>query len=82
MPNRPIGAGLLSKADLVTGMVGEFPELQGIMGGYYAEKAPKIWNGAIVGPAIKTHYQPKGPSDAVPTGIVAIAVALAESWTC
>ncbi|NNM57289.1 glycine--tRNA ligase subunit beta [Acidocella sp.] len=71
-------AGLLCKADLVTDMVGEFPELQGVMGGYYAERAPKGWDGAIVGPAIKTHYQPKGPSDAVPTGTVAIAVALAD----
>ena len=71
-------AGLLCKADLVTGMVGEFPELQGVMGGYYAERAPKGWDGAIVGPAIKTHYQPKGPSDAVPVGDAAIAVALAD----
>jgi glycyl-tRNA synthetase beta chain len=71
-------AGLLSKADLVTGMVGEFPELQGIMGGYYAEKNPRGWDGNIVGPAIKTHYQPKGPSDAVPTGTVAVSVALAD----
>jgi glycyl-tRNA synthetase beta chain len=71
-------AGKLAKADLVTGMVGEFPELQGIMGGYYAEKARKDWDGAIVGPAIKTHYQPKGPSDDVPTGTVAASVALAD----
>jgi glycyl-tRNA synthetase beta chain len=71
-------AGLLCKADLVTGMVGEFPELQGVMGGYYAEKNPMHWNGAVVGPAIKTHYQPKGPSDAVPTGTVAVSVALGD----
>jgi glycyl-tRNA synthetase beta chain len=71
-------AGRLSKADLVTGMVGEFPELQGIMGGYYAEKNPRGWDGTIVGPAIKTHYQPKGPSDPVPTGLVAVCVALAD----
>jgi glycyl-tRNA synthetase beta chain len=71
-------AGLLSKADLVTGMVGEFPELQGIMGGYYAERHMRGWEGAVVGPAIKTHYQPKGPSDAVPTGIVPVSVALAD----
>ena len=71
-------AGRLSKADLVTGMVGEFPELQGVMGGYYAERNPRFWNGAIVGPAIKTHYQPKGPNDDVPTGIVAVSVALAD----
>jgi glycyl-tRNA synthetase beta chain len=71
-------AGRLSKADLVTGMVGEFPELQGVMGGYYAERNPRFWNGAIVGPAIKTHYQPKGPNDEVPSGIVAVSVALAD----
>ncbi|MDR3505782.1 MAG: glycine--tRNA ligase subunit beta [Acidocella sp.] len=67
-------AGLLAKADLVTGMVGEFPELQGIMGGYYATRT----RGPVVGGAISTHYQPKGPSDAVPVGTVAVAVALAD----
>ncbi len=64
-------AGLLCKADLVTGMVGEFPELQGIMGGYYAlEPAVKE--------AISTHYQPKGPSDEVPHGTIPCVVALAD----
>jgi glycyl-tRNA synthetase beta chain len=76
--NQARHAGLLCKADLVTGMVGEFPELQGIMGGYYAEKNPRGWDGAAVGPAIKTHYQPKGPSDDVPEGVVAVSVALAD----
>jgi glycyl-tRNA synthetase beta chain len=72
-------AGLLCKTDLVTGMVGEFPELQGLMGGYYAERdSSNSPNNAIVGDAIKTHYQPKGPSDAVPTGTVAVSVALAD----
>ncbi|MDE8343688.1 MAG: glycine--tRNA ligase subunit beta, partial [Acidocella sp.] len=71
-------AGRLCKADLVTGMVGEFPELQGIMGGYYAAHMMRGRDGSIIGPAIKTHYQPKGPSDAVPTGIVAVSVALAD----
>jgi glycyl-tRNA synthetase beta chain len=71
-------AGLLCKADLVTGMVGEFPELQGVMGGYYAERRPNGWDGALIGPAIKTHYQPKGPSDAVPSGTVPVALALAD----
>ena len=71
-------AGRLAKADLVTGMVGEFPELQGIMGGYYAEHSYRGWDGRIVGPAIRTHYQPKGPSDDVPTGVIAISVALAD----
>ena len=59
-------------------MVGEFPELQGIMAGYYAEQTPQGWVGAVVGPAIKSHYQPKGPGDAVPTGTVAVSVALAD----
>jgi glycyl-tRNA synthetase beta chain len=66
-----VQAGRLCKADLVTGMVGEFPELQGIMGGYYADDP-------AVGAAICTHYQPKGPSDAVPETKVACAVALAD----
>ena len=64
-------AGRLCKADLVTGMVGEFPELQGIIGGYYADDRE-------VGAAIRTHYQPKGPGDAVPEGDIACAVALAD----
>jgi glycyl-tRNA synthetase beta chain len=71
-------AALLCKADLVTGMVGEFPELQGVMGGYYAEQNPNGWDGAAVGQAIKTHYQPKGPTDFVPEGIVSISLALAD----
>jgi glycyl-tRNA synthetase beta chain len=71
-------AGWLAKADLVTGMVGEFPELQGIMGAYYAERNYKAWDPSIVGPAIRTHYQPKGPNDEVPHGVVATAVALAD----
>ncbi len=66
-----VQAGRLCKADLVTGMVGEFPELQGIMGGYYADDP-------AVGAAISTHYQPKGPTDGVPEGEVACAVALAD----
>ena len=71
-------AGRLCKADLVTGMVGEFPELQGIMGSYYVEGRADVWDGAIIGPAIRTHYQPKGPNDEVPHGIIGCAVALAD----
>jgi glycyl-tRNA synthetase beta chain len=71
-------AGLLCKADLVTGMVGEFPELQGIMGGYYAERFMMGWDGSVIGPAIRTHYLPKGPSDPVPRGVIAASVALAD----
>ncbi|MCB8873577.1 glycine--tRNA ligase subunit beta [Acidisoma silvae] len=68
-------AAELAKADLTTGMVGEFPELQGVMGGYYA-----LHDGEseAVAAAIREHYQPKGPGDAVPTAPVSIAVALAE----
>jgi glycyl-tRNA synthetase beta chain len=69
-------AGLLCKADLVTGMVGEFPELQGVMGGYYAAKDPR--EGQAIGAAIRTHYQPKGQGDDVPHGIPAVSVALAD----
>jgi glycyl-tRNA synthetase beta chain len=71
-------AGALAKADLATGMVGEFPELQGIIGGYYAEKLPHGWGGAALSEAIRTHYLPKGPGDAVPHGIVPCSVALAD----
>ncbi|RTL63472.1 MAG: glycine--tRNA ligase subunit beta [Hyphomicrobiales bacterium] len=72
-------AAQLAKADLVSGMVGEFPELQGLMGRYYAEAGgikPEIAR------AIELHYKPKGPSDTVPLekdgDAVAIAVALAD----
>ncbi|MBV8614629.1 MAG: glycine--tRNA ligase subunit beta, partial [Acetobacteraceae bacterium] len=74
-PDRAERAAMLAKADLVTGMVGEFPELQGVMGRYYAlhDREP-----AEVADAIRDHYAPKGPSDAVPTAPVSIAVALAD----
>jgi glycyl-tRNA synthetase beta chain len=72
-------AAQLAKADLVSGMVGEFPELQGLMGRYYAEAAgakPEIAR------AIELHYKPKGPNDTVPRveegDAVAVAVALAD----
>ena len=70
-------AALLAKADLSTEMVGEFPELQGIMGRYYANNdglKPEIAN------AIAEHYKPVGPSDNVPTNPVSIAVALADKF--
>jgi glycyl-tRNA synthetase beta chain len=68
-------AAQLAKADLVTEMVGEFPELQGFMGRTYAalEKYP-----ADICAAIEEHYKPLGPSDIVPTNPVSIAVALAD----
>ena len=68
-------AALLAKADLVSGMVGEFPELQGVMGSYYAESDGED---ASVARAIRKHYAPKGPDDDVPDEPVSIAVALAE----
>src|SRR5690606_5145429 len=68
-------AALLCKADLVTEMVGEFPELQGLMGGYYAraEGLP-----AEVADAIRDHYKPVGQGDEVPTAPVTVAVSLAD----
>jgi glycyl-tRNA synthetase beta chain len=68
-------AALLCKADLVTGAVGEFPELQGLMGRYYA-LAEGIDHD--VADALRDHYRPLGPSDTVPTSSVAEAVALAD----
>ena len=72
-PTRAARAALLAKADLTTGMVAEFPELQGTMGGYYA-----AGEGADIAAAISTHYAPKGPTDPVPTAPVSVAVALAD----
>ncbi len=68
-------AARLAKADLASGMVGEFPELQGVMGRYYA-----LGQGDVprVAEAIGAHYRPLGPGDEVPREPVAIAVALAD----
>jgi len=68
-------AALLCKADLVSEMVGEFPEVQGLMGRYYATRQGE---NASVAAAIEEHYKPQGPSDIVPTDHVSIAVALAD----
>ncbi|MBX9882594.1 MAG: glycine--tRNA ligase subunit beta [Sphingomonas sp.] len=68
-------AALLCKADLVTGMVGEFPELQGVMGGYYAAAQGEH---PAVAAAIRDHYKPVGAGDDVPTEPVAVAVSLAD----
>nr|WP_321983543.1 glycine--tRNA ligase subunit beta [uncultured Lichenicoccus sp.] len=65
----------LAKADLLTGMVGEFPELQGVMGEYYAlhdGEAPEV------AAAIREHYQPRGAGDGVPHAPASVAVALAD----
>jgi glycyl-tRNA synthetase beta chain len=68
-------AALLAKADLTSGMVGEFPELQGIMGRYYALHEGEK---PTVADAIAEHYQPLGPNDRCPTSPVSMAVALAD----
>ncbi|PCG15249.1 MULTISPECIES: glycine--tRNA ligase subunit beta [Sphingomonas] len=68
-------AARLAKADLVTGMVGEFPELQGLMGGYYAAAQGED---AAVANAIRDHYKPVGQGDDVPTDPVTVAVSLAD----
>ncbi|WP_439814633.1 glycine--tRNA ligase subunit beta [Zavarzinia sp. CC-PAN008] len=68
-------AALLAKADLVSGMVGEFPELQGIMGRYYARLQGES---DTVAEAIAEHWQPQGPGDACPTAPVSVVVALAD----
>ncbi|CAH1655608.1 Glycine--tRNA ligase beta subunit [Hyphomicrobiales bacterium] len=74
-PNKAERAARLAKADLVTEMVGEFPELQGLMGRYYAEAQGED---AAVAAAVEDHYKPQGPSDRVPTDPVSVAVALAD----
>src|SRR3954471_16694758 len=68
-------AALLAKADLLTGMVGEFPELQGIMGSYYArhDREPEE-----VADAIEQHYRPRFAGDALPNSLIACSVALAD----
>ena len=68
-------AAKICKADLVTGMVGEFPDLQGIMGYYYAKDQGEKEEIAL---AIKEHYSPLGPNDIIPTAPVSVAIALAD----
>jgi len=79
-PNENLGtdvdrAALLAKADLLTDMVGEFPELQGVMGGYYARHDGER---AAVAEAIEDHYKPRFAGDALPRGDVGLIVALAD----
>ena len=74
-PDQAERAARLAKADLASAMVGEFPELQGVMGGYYAREAGEpeaVWQ------AVRDHYKPVGPSDSAPTAPVTVAVALAD----
>jgi glycyl-tRNA synthetase beta chain len=68
-------AARLAKADLLTEVVGEFPELQGLVGKYYAQEQGED---EAVAQAIEDHYSPKGPDDVVPADPVSIAVALAD----
>jgi glycyl-tRNA synthetase beta chain len=74
-PAKAERAAWLAKADLVTEMVGEFPELQGTMGRYYAEEQGED---EAVAHAIEDHYKPQGPNDLVPADPVSVAVALAD----
>ncbi|MFT8922446.1 glycine--tRNA ligase subunit beta [Acetobacter sp.] len=70
-------AAELSKTDLTTGMVGEFPELQGVMGGYYARhdgEQPEVAQ------AISEHYTPRGPGDEVPVAPVSVVLGLADRF--
>ncbi|HYZ21387.1 MAG TPA: glycine--tRNA ligase subunit beta, partial [Rhodopila sp.] len=74
-PAKAARAAALAKADLVSGMVGEFPELQGVMGRYYAlhdGEPPEVAD------AIRDHYAPRGPNEPAPSAPVSIAVALAD----
>ena len=68
-------AALLAKADLLTDMVGEFPELQGVMGGYYARHDGES---TAVSEAVEDHYKPRFAGDALPRGPVGLIVALAD----
>jgi len=74
-PAKAERAAWLAKTDLVTEMVGEFPELQGLMGRYYAEEQGED---EAVAHAIEDHYKPQGPNDLVPADPVSVAVALAD----
>jgi glycyl-tRNA synthetase beta chain len=74
-PDKVARAAELAKADLVTEVVGEFPETQGLMGRRYAELQGED---AEVAAAIEEHYKPQGPADRIPTAPVSVAVALAD----
>jgi glycyl-tRNA synthetase beta chain len=77
-PGKAARAAELCKADLLTEVVGEFPELQGLMGKYYAEAQGED---EAVAHACEDHYKPQGPSDFVPSDPVAVAVALADKMS-
>ena len=73
-PDTARRAAALAKVDLVSEMVGEFPELQGIMGGYYATAG----EASDVADALTQHYRPQGPSDEIPASLYGQIVALAD----
>lgn len=73
--NNAYVAANLSKADLASAMVGEFPELQGTMGGYYARLSGEP---DAIADAVRDHYKPQGPTDTVPVEPTTIAVSLAD----
>jgi len=75
LPAEADRAAVLAKADLLTDMVGEFPELQGIMGGYYARHDGETEAVAL---AVEDHYKPRFAGDALPRGEVGVVVALAD----
>ena len=78
-PELAAQAARLCKADLASAMVGEFPELQGVMGGYYAAALPTEGGGGPqVADAVRDHYKPVGPGDTVTTAPVTVALALAD----
>jgi glycyl-tRNA synthetase beta chain len=77
-PSKAARAAALCKADLLTEVVGEFPELQGLMGKYYAEAQGED---EAVAHACEDHYKPQGPSDLVPSDPVSVAVALADKMS-
>ena len=74
-PEQAEQAARLSKIDLASSMVGEFPELQGVMGGYYARA---FGQPDVIADAIRDHYKPQGPTDSVPASPVTVAVSLAD----
>jgi glycyl-tRNA synthetase beta chain len=74
-PVQAARAAELAKADLASGVVGEFPELQGVMGRYYALHDGEV---PAVADAVRDHYAPRGPTEPVPSAPVSVAVALAD----
>ena len=76
-PDKAERAAKLAKTDLVSEMVGEFPELQGVMGRYYAQAQGEDES---IARAVEDHYKPQGPSDRVPSEPVSVAVALADKF--